>query len=124
MPDKGMKYGNVNTRSIFNKLSQIELLYSDVDVLCCTETWFDNRFNDAIVSLPGKTIFKCDRKNNVNSYNDRPTAGGVCIYLKNIWVNYTVCLQDCTKVTQDYEILTVMTTRPDHRFFVTIYMYL
>ena len=123
MSDKGMKYVHVNTRSIFNKLSQIELLYSDVDVLCCTETWLDNSFSDNMVSLPGKCIFRCDRKNNVIGYNDRPTAGGVCIFLNNVWANHTKCLHDCTAVTQDFEILTLMTTRPDHRFFITICVY-
>ena len=123
MPVKGMSYYHVNTRSLFSKLRQLEILYPDTDVLCCTETWLDNRFSDVMVGLSGKKIFRCDRKNNVSNYNARPTAGGVCIYINNLYASNTVCIEECTKITQDFEILTLVTTRPDHRFFVTICVY-
>ena len=59
---KGMSIYHVNTRSLFSKLSQMEIIFSEADVLCCTETWLDNRFSNDLVSLPGKSIFRCDRR--------------------------------------------------------------
>ena len=55
-----MTFYHVNTRSIISKLRQLEVLFDDVDILCCTETWLDNRFTDGILKLPGKSIFRCD----------------------------------------------------------------
>ena len=123
MSINGMRYFHVNTRSLFGKLRQLELLYAKADILCCTETWLDNRFTNDCVRLPDKTIFRCDRLKNITSLNARPTAGGVCIYIANTWANYTVCIEACSTVTPDYEILTLVTTRPDHRFFATICVY-
>ena len=123
MSVKGMKFYHVNTRSIFSKLRQLDILYNDIDVLCCTETWLDNRFSDGMLKLMGKTLFRCDRKNNVVSYNARPTAGGVCIYMDNSLVNFTVRIDEFCTITQDFEILTLVTTRPCHRYFVTICVY-
>ena len=123
MPIKGMLFYHVNTRSLFSKLTQLDLLYNDSDVLCCSETWLDNRFPDALVDLPGKKLFRLDRRNNISNSNARPTAGGVCIYLKNIWANYSFMVNECSQITKDFEIMTVVTARPDHRKFVTICVY-
>ena len=123
MSVKGMKICHVNTRSLYSKLNQLSVLFDDVDILCCTETWLDNRFGNDMVSLQGKVIFRCDRRCNVNSYNDRITAGGVCIYIDNKFANFKSCIPEFTKVTQDYEILTVYTARPDHRYMLTICVY-
>ena len=120
---KGMSIYHVNTRSLFSKLSQMEILFSEADVLCCTETWLDNRFSNDLVSLPGKSIFRCDRRINVLNPFDRHTAGGVCIYMNNNLANHSSILNDCSNVTQDFEILTLVTKRPEHRFFVTICIY-
>ena len=123
MSMKGFKFYHVNTRSLFSKLTQLEILYSDVDVLCCTETWLDNRFSNDLISLPGKMVFRCDRRNNVFDPNARPTAGGVCVYMNNDVANFTVCLNVCCKITQDFEILTLVTSKPSRRHFVTICVY-
>ena len=123
MSVKGMLFYHVNTRSLFGKLRQIEILYPNIDVLCVTETWLDNRFSNNMVCLPGKTVYRCDRKVNILDYKAKPTAGGVCIYMNNQYANYTIRMDDCSKTTQDFEILTLVTTRPDHRHFVTICVY-
>ena len=120
---KGMKFIHVNTRSLLSKLNQMDLLYNDIDIICCSETWLDNRIGNGLVTLNGKTIFRCDRRSNLTSYNSRPTAGGVCIYVDNKYANFTTCISEFTKVTIDFEILTLFTKRPNHRFFVTICVY-
>ena len=123
MTNKGMHFFHVNTRSLFSKLNQIENLYGEADILCCTETWLDNRFSNDSVKISQKSIFSCDRLNNITSFNARPTAGGVCIYVDNVWANYTKCIYDCSVITPDYEIITIVTSRPNHKAFVTIYVY-
>ena len=123
MNSKGMKFCHVNTRSLYSKLNELELFFDDTDVLCCSETWLDNRFSNDMIGLSNKSVFRCDRRKDVLSYNSRPTAGGVCIYVNNTLVNYTVCVEEFTCITPDYEILTIFTSRPDHRFFVTTCVY-
>ena len=41
----------------------------------------DNSFSNDMIKLQGKSVFRCDRRSDVLSYNTIPTAGGVCIYL-------------------------------------------
>ena len=52
-----------------------------------------------------------------------PTAGGVCIFFKDYLYNFTEVINDSTGVSQDYEIISTLTARPDHRHFVTICVY-
>ena len=123
MSNKGMSFYHVNTRSLYSKLQQLEILYNEADILCCTETWLDNRFSNDCIYLNNKKVFRYDRKSNVRSLNARPTAGGVCIYVDNSWSNYSTRIDECTSVNSDFEILTLVTSRPSHRFFVTICVY-
>ena len=60
-----------------------------------------------MITLPAKTVYRCDR-NYVSYYKPRPTAGGVCIYMSNLYANYTVRFDDCSKITQDFEILLLL----------------
>ena len=123
MSVKGMTFYHVNTRSIFNKLNQMDILFNDVDVLCCTETWLDNRFSNEMVSLPRKTVFRMDRRNDVIPYNNRPTAGGVCIYINNLLSNYTARIDACSAITSDFEVITLSICRPNHRYLSIICVY-
>ena len=50
-------------------------------------------------------------------------AGGVCIYMNNKFANYSELFDKFTKVTQDFEILTVFTARPNFKKFVTVCVY-
>ena len=79
--------------------------------------------NNEIVGLPGKKIFRCDRNINISNYKARPTAGGVCIYMKNNLADHTVCYDAGTKITKDFEMLTLVTKITNHRYFVTICVY-
>ena len=81
MPLKGLSIYHVNTRSILNKITLLQTLYENVEILCCSETWLDNRVLDRIIEIPGKTVFRCDRHVNVNDYMKRVFGGGVCIYV-------------------------------------------
>ena len=43
---KGIRICHVNTRSLYSKINQLSILFQDSDLLCCTETWLDNRFTN------------------------------------------------------------------------------
>ena len=58
-----------------------------------------------------------------NNYNARPTAGGVAIYMSNNFSDCTVRVDQFSKVTRDFEILTVAKTKSDHRHFFAICVY-
>ena len=54
---KGFKFINVNTRSIFKKVKLIINLYEKTDVICCTETWLDNRIQNSLVKMDGMKLY-------------------------------------------------------------------
>ena len=69
-----MKYSHVNCRSLYRKVAQISILFSDSDFLCCSETWLSKSYSDHMISVKDKTVFRQDR-------NAR--GGGVCIYVNS-----------------------------------------
>ena len=121
--DKGVSIVHINARSIFRKLKQIELLYGDSDFLFCTETWLDNRYNTPMVSLQNMKILRCDRKSEVNSYNINNSGGGVCIYIGRKYKDHSCIYETGTQVTVDYEILTVLVSKPNFRHMALLCVY-
>ena len=89
MIEKGLKIFHVNTRSIMNKISKIQTLYANVDILCCTETWLDNRASDNLVKLQDKTIFRCDRYDTITDFRKNVFGGGVCIFVAKPFDSYS-----------------------------------
>ena len=112
---KGFQFINVNTRSICKKIELIKNLYDKADVICCTETWLDNRILDSIVKIDNMNLFRCDRRNNITDYNVHIIGGGVCIYLAKKWYDFSTCIPDCTLVNQDFEILSITIQKPQFR---------
>ena len=56
MNSKGVKFVHVNTRSIYRQIPMIDALYTDVDFLCCSETWLDDSMPKNLVKLSRKKI--------------------------------------------------------------------
>ena len=69
---KGLSFVHVSCRSLYRKNAQMNVLFSDYDIICCSETWLSKAFPDHLVSLPGKKTFRIDRTTQ---------GGGVCIYI-------------------------------------------
>ena len=115
MIHKGFQFINVNTRSICKKIELIKNLYDKADVICCTETWLDNRILDSIVKIDNMNLFRCDRKRNIHDYNVHIIGGGVCIYLAKKWFDFSTCIPECTIVNQDFEILSITIQKPQFR---------
>ena len=80
MIHKGVKLLHVNTRSIFKKLDLLNVLYPDVDFLCCSETWLDDRVLDNLVNVNCMKVFRSDRKKGIQDYNTYIIGGGVLCF--------------------------------------------
>ena len=39
---RGVKFIHMNTRSLFRRIDKIRLLYTDFDLICCSETWLND----------------------------------------------------------------------------------
>ena len=123
MQQKGINLYHVNIRSICRKVSQLELLYSDTDFLCCTETWLDNRVGNSLINIQGMTCLRNDRKKNVQDYKIHIVGGGVCIYASNKWRDFITVLDYGTKFTLDYEILTIEVYKPGNKKMIVSVVY-
>ena len=49
---KGLKIIQLNCRSIYGKIDEIEYLYKDVDILSCSETWQTDKIPDHMIGIP------------------------------------------------------------------------
>ena len=123
MIERGLKIYHVNTCSILNKISLIQTLYDDVDILCCSETWLDNRVSDNLIKMPGKNIFRSDRHNTVTDYSKRVFGGGVCIYVGRLFKSFSEKVSKFSKITPDYETVTVTITKPNNRKMLFVCLY-
>ena len=109
---KGMKFAHINCRSIFKKLTEIDVLFREFDILLCSETWLDSRYNNNLVSLSGKTCYRADRNYLGNS---NKTGGGVAIYVTNDWANYVTIDHVNTFSDPDLEMISLLINRPNHK---------
>ena len=123
MNEKGMKILHVNVRSIFRKLAQLDHLYKNVDLLSCSETWLDPRYPDNILKLENMSIFRQDRASAVHDYNIKNVGGGICLYVHSKYSDFTEIYPDGSTTTKDYEILTVLISKPTFRNLAIINVY-
>ena len=112
---KGMKIIHVNTRSIFRKVSLLQCLYADVDFLCCSETWLDDRTADNLIRINDMSIFRNDRGKDIRDYNVHVIGGGVCIFVSKKWYEFTQVIDEGTCITSDYEIISLEISKPNFR---------
>lgn len=78
--NKGLKIIHFNAQSLNPKNPKFAEIYdfllnSKLDVVCVSETWWDEHITDSSVYIPGFKLFRCDRLNRV--------GGGVAIYVSD-----------------------------------------
>ena len=100
---KGLNFAHINCRSLYKKLSQVDLLFKDYDILCCSETWLTSEYTDAFVEIRDKRIFRTDR-------NTR--GGGVCIYVKSSLAPYCEYCRPASFCNKDIEMVTININKP------------
>ena len=120
---RGVKFIHMNTRSLFRRIDEIRLLYTDFDLICCSETWLDDRHSDILFHIDHKKLFRLDRlSGRVGRYRYN-CGGGVCIYARDKWVSYCTVYSDGSKTCSDFEILTSKIDKPNFKtfFFSSVY---
>ena len=120
---KGLKFIHMNTRSLYRKIDEIELLYSNFDFICCSETWLDDRYSDSIVSINGMKIFRLDRPTAKRGHYRFNNGGGVCVYVGDKWTSYCTIYSPGTRSTPDFEILSLKIVKPNFKIFFVISVY-
>ena len=120
---KGFKIVHLNCRSLFPKLTQIDVLFANIDVLCLTETWLHDSFTDDILSLDGKKLFRWDRSNGCHNGVYKSRGGGVACYLKSSLSADSQLLTSLCTSTPDIELLTlkVLSKPRKTRYVITVY---
>ena len=69
--------------------------------------------------MPGKTVFRCNRHVNINDYIKKAFGGGV----GGPFRLYTEKIEKYSKITQDFEIITVTISKPNHRKILLLCVY-
>ena len=74
---KGLKIAHINIRSLINKFDEMCVLikYTDVDILCITETWLDNYISDNEITIENYDLFRKDWSHS--------RGRGLCCYAKS-----------------------------------------
>ena len=103
----GFNFVHLNCRSLYKKLDQISHLYSNYDIICCTETWLDKSHTSSMLIIPNMTMYRLDRQNK--------RGGGVCIYVAMKWAKYVNQLDLFSLTLPDIEIITVSISKPVFR---------
>ena len=73
---KGLHIMHLNIHYLYSKLDEIKILLSqqpNIDIMCFCETFLNDQFTDAELSLENYELFRKDRKTN---------GGGLAIYIK------------------------------------------
>ena len=94
-------------------------LYTNADVICCSETWLTPRLPDGLINIQGKTLFRLDRGGD----NVKKSGGGVCIYLDNKLGSHCKVNVEKSKCTCDFEILCLNITRPGLKYLSVVCLY-
>ena len=120
---KGFKIVHLNCRSLYAKLTQIELLFANTDVLCLTETWLHEHYSDDIVSMQGKKLYRWDRSNGRPNGVNKARGGGLACYLDDSLSSSSQLLHPLCVTTPDIELLTVKIAQKSHktRYMLTVY---
>ena len=117
----GLKFVHINCRSIFRKLDQIELLYKECDIICCSETWLNPKIPNEILNINGKRIYRLDREG--KNINVKIRGGGVCVYLDNKLSTYCTLHPAFIKCTADFELLCLDIKNSGLKFMTVICLY-
>ena len=103
---KGIHLVHLNMRSLYcrNKFDMFkqQLLNSNIDVFCISESWLRESLTSNIIDIPGYKLSRLDR--NWSENNNIKKGGGLCMYInQNIeFSNSDICKLNCS--SKDIEI--------------------
>ena len=99
-------------------MDQINHLYGECDIICCTETWLSPKLSDHLIYLDGKKVYRQDRIGN----DVRSRGGGICVYVTDKLSPYCN-VRDLSKCTSDFEILLLDILKPGLKYMSIICVY-
>ena len=115
--EKGIHLMHLNIRSLFckNKFDMFkqQMSYSNIDVICISETWLREGLTSNILDIPGFRLLRMDR--NWSENNMIKKGGGLCMYI-NQNINFTdndICVMNSSSI--DLEIQWVIFKFPKMR---------
>ena len=124
---KGVKFVHINIRSLYKKIDQISCIFSGVDFLCCSETWLTDKYDNALITIQGMSIYRNDRCNASNIEKELghipKRGGGVAIYVREKWSTYTSIYENATCITRNFESVCLLVTKPNNRFMTVMCIY-
>ena len=120
---KGFKIVHLNCQSLYNKLNQIEVVFDKIDVLCLSETWLHEKYTDAMLSLPGRKLYRWDRSNGIHNGVIKSRGGGLACYLATELASESVMINDMCLTTPHIELQTIKLIQNSHktRYILNIY---
>lgn len=73
---RGLKIANLNVRSLYPKVEQIDCILQDecIDVLNCNESWLSPKINNNCIHVENYKIYRWDRQ-------VKGRGGGICLYI-------------------------------------------
>ena len=120
---KGFKIIHVNCRSLYGKLNQIESQYACADVLCLTETWLNDQYDDNLLCISNRKLFRWDRINGLANGVTKYRGGGVGCYVRSELAPSTMIIPNLCITNPHIELLVVKLSPPVHktRFLLVVY---
>ena len=110
---KGLKIIHLNVRSILKHGNEVEVSFSDYDIICLSETWLHSTVENSLIDLPGFIIYRQDRKSDTHQVKKR--GGGILVYVKHKWSSYITEFPKMNIVSGDIEALWLSLDPPRHR---------
>lgn len=94
----GIQICHINAQSLKNKMDEFGFIFqnSGIDIICVSETWFDDCVGDLSISLDDYNVCRADRV----AY-----AGGVAIYVKKGITFTVICKSGDDNFIDDEDIL-------------------
>lgn len=83
----GLNVCHINAQSLFNKLDEFRYIFekSNIDIICISETWFNDAIGDGLILVNGYKIYRSDRSSH---------GGGVAIYIRDHISAKVICKSD------------------------------
>ena len=111
--NKGLKIVHLNIRSIVKHRNEVEVTFSDYDIICLTESWLNCNVENSVRDVPGFNIYRQDRQSEVNQVKKR--GGGILVYIKSKWAPYITEFPKMNIVSIDVEAVWLLLDPPKQR---------
>ena len=111
---KGLSLVALNIRSLYPKIDELYIRFSEFDLICLSETWTNSNYTNEMLEFSGFDLFRQDRTSS-NETLCKKRGGGLAIYVKKGLSEYVTLYSDECTVTPDLEKLFIVIDKPNVR---------